>query len=1312
MPSNSRNKKKKSKSKSSGNNKKNNNSNRNNNNNISRDISAEVFDESEDYPTSRVIKRAPNGDVIVESITPTIPTEASSKKKKNNKKNDTKGVSNMANVLDLHWESLSSEEKKAILRIDRDDVFQIIQKYQSDYSCNCSVCGKRHLAMDQEMERIYYMLYEIDKIKDPEITPIKFHLSIIKDLQISNSNSTSNNNDDNDNNNNNTNDNKGLSASPQTVPVIPRGLVNIANDDEDLKEFLASNNGNSLKEEILHFKQAKQLEHQEHKKKNNISNDNIFEEFSRQLPSPLLEDEPQGNQIKQQHNNPEASYIEDKLFKNKYLQFTHKYISSYPKIAEEYVKRVMMYPEMRQVTDQLMASDGDGFLKAIENFVIERARDEDGNIDEGYYQKLGDVKSFTTMLHKGQPLTQQEYTDLQRNIAERMTSSYDTKRREFREISPLEKELFTRFMFGEDREQFGEMVMQSFREKFDHAFGGASVSASLAAAAAAATLTNPLGVSNEYSSMQSEKDEYDESYDYSDYEEDEDESDFFSEYTDEEDNDGLSNYGEETDSDNECLNPSHHHHSNDQIFVQHGEDVDTDDQEHYYHDNDDETHHMSHEEDYESEIDEATRLEEGRKLIQIAITKLLQGRILESYHTKQADVNRLKLLQELEDEKEKKKAKEEKKQRKKEKEKEKRKLQQKAKEEERRKKLEEEERLKKELEEREKERREAQRRKVEEAKKKKDEERRRRLEEQRRREEQQEKQRKLKEEMKKKKEEERKRKEREQKEKQEAEARERKEQKEKEKLAKEAKEREEKSLREKKAESQNQKDENVKKTNDIIEQESIMINDNADVKISSNSLNSINNSQFHSGHFLANGKAANIDNVGSNNDILPIIGESLLGNATPFSNTNSLSLNKSISHQTNIIPTSQPISSSTVSSLLPSSLWNNITDPRSSNTIFDSVSNQNASFLSLSNNDRFNSITQKIGMHGSYYQHPQLQQQQLVADTGISKSLSDELNNLTSLLQSTNINDSLYSRNNTLNSSFLWTDPKLTTGNSGSSINNSNHASSLMPTNKLLGHDIPVSASMSHSDHSVHQRKSIWDDDLPPVNSVSVSTTTNFPLPLNSSSIQPHSTMDSNDNKNTNNNNDNDIFTSNSSIWDNTDFSNTPQINPTSVGLTTTMTTMTPHADINGILQPTLCTIQSNSMNDTNGKPLPMSMNLNSLNDHVIFDLICRAYSTVIQKQPTNHNFVPVDTLYHQVNSIMPLDYHTFINKILEIRILHGCEILNSSMGTISHIKIDLDTIPHSNTPSLLKQRRDTQENGQSQMNSFMLLNAVGSNGS
>ena len=56
--------------------------------------------------------------------------------------------------------------------------------------------------------------------------------------------------------------------------------------------------------------------------------------------------------------------------------------------------------------------------------------------------------------------------------------------------------------------------------------------------------------------------------------------------------------------------------------------------------------------------DDMERLEEGRRLIQIAITKLLQGRIMESYHEKEADSNRLKLLKELEEEQMKKKEKE------------------------------------------------------------------------------------------------------------------------------------------------------------------------------------------------------------------------------------------------------------------------------------------------------------------------------------------------------------------------------------------------------------------------------------------------------------------------------------------------------------------------------------------------------------------------------------------------------------------------------------------------------------------------------
>ncbi|CAL9733261.1 stress response protein Nst1p [Monosporozyma servazzii] len=1262
MPTNSKKSKKKSKSKS-------NNSKKQTT--LPPEIHAQVFDESDDYPTSRVIKRAPNGDVIVESMST---NDKTIKKKRSDKKEDlnvSDGISRMTNLLDLHWESLSANEKKEILRIDKNDVFHIIQKYQSDHSCNCSVCGKRHITMDQEMERIYNMLYEIDKIKDPEINPIKFHLSIIKDLQISKSQ-----------NNNVHSHSDSPPVSPQVPNVIPKSLIDQSHEDEDLKEFLSSNNANTLKEEVLHFKQAKQLEQKEHRNKNNNITSTQNEPLQ-QLPSPLPEERLQRNHMNQQQHhiqqrpeqgNPESSYIEDKLLKGKYLQFTQKYISSHPKIAEEYVKRVMMYPEMRHVTDQLMSSDGDGFLKAIENFVIERARDEDGNIDEGYYQKLGDVRSFTTMLHKGQPLTQQEYADLQRNIAERMTSSYDTKRKEFREISPLEKELFARFMFGEDREQFGEMVMQSFREKFDHEFGGASVSASLAAAAAAATLTNPLNGSTNHHTIEADKDEFDDSYDYSDYDEDEeDDSDFLSEYTDEDEED-ISDYGEETDSEHECSDPNHHHSSN-QMFTHNREHIEADDREHFHHGED--SHHMSHDEDYESEVDEATRLEEGRKLIQIAITKLLQGRILESYHTKQADVNRLKLLQELEDEKEKKRAKEEKKLKKKEKEKEKKKIQQQAKEEERRRKLEEEERRKKESEQREIERRETQRKKVEEAKKKKDEERRRRLEEQKKREEQQEKQRKLKEEMKKKKEEERKEKERVQKEKEEIEERKRKEQKReeerliKEKEAKELRAQAEKQLQEKFT-LQSNEDELIKQTLSSVS--------NNPIKSNTFLFNSSQASSVDSDSLLGNASGRNINTSSSNSDILSMLGTpSLVPPPPEFNNSSLLSSSTSTHQHHNALPSSQPVSSSVASNLLPSSLWGNINSSQPNGPMFNTSPGQSSSLLSSLNNPSFTPVPQPLGVQPP----PQTQQ-----DNIVPKSLSDELNSLTSMLNSTNINDQVYSSNNTFGGSSLWGDSQL--------AGNTNNGGTLFSANASMRQTPHASNPLSFTDHSFQHRKSIWNDNLPPVNSIGISTTpNNMPLPLNNGGV-PMSVMDNTANNNIN------AFAANNGIW-NTGYSNTPPTTSNSLGLGTAgslnAATQHPHHPLP----------QRDSI--SHGTPVLMNSLPATINDHAIFDLICDAYATVIQTQPTNHTYVPIDTLYHQFSMSMQLDYHTFVNKLLEMRILHGCEILNSSVGTISHVKISLDTIAqraHSVDHSVMGQGNLQQVNGQAQM----AMNPVGSNSS
>lgn len=759
MPSNSKKGKKKSKSK------------QNSKKNPSL-MQAKLYHESEEYPSSRVIKRAPNGDVIVESLANEGPVDEI---------NTAAGAaaSPMAFTLDSHWESLSAEEKKSILRIEKDEVFDIIRNYQNSHNCNCSVCGRRHMAMDQEMERIYNTLYDIDKNRDPEINPVKFHLSIIKELQTS----------------------KALEQEG-SLPLDAEGSVSRdAGESENVKDdvvkyFLSPSAVGSLKEEVMHFKESKQQQQQQqlhHMREELVTNGESSTSAGEHTAETNVVRSPLGDrecidETFVESEQPPDMEADDEGLQAKYLKFAKTFVSSHPKIAQEYVNRMMRYPDMRALTDDLMNNNGQGFVKAIENFVAQKQKpvskecaDSSANLPTSLscqaeassinMRNLGGAKEFTTMLHNGQPLTSEEYANLQRHVADRMTNSYDAQKKEFKEVSQLERELFTRFMFGEDRKRFGDMIMQSFREKFDDQYSTAAIGASLAAAAV--TTVSPVEMpghdeisdeydidfaGNEVDKAEFRNDEFEESYDeYSEYDGDEDEEDEigadddFGSQLDEEEEDSISI----NDADHHTCQHTAHVEDHNECY-EHKENIQSEGHHHgHYHSHHDHEDEYNGENDrYENSGDEADRLEEGRKLIQIAITKLLQGRIMESYHEKQAENNRLKLLQELEAEEVKKKAKEEKKLKKREKEKEKKKAQQLAKEEERRKKEEEAEMMKKEAEEREKQRREAQRLKVEETKRKKDEERRRKLEEQRKREEEQERHRKLKEEQKRKREEE------------------------------------------------------------------------------------------------------------------------------------------------------------------------------------------------------------------------------------------------------------------------------------------------------------------------------------------------------------------------------------------------------------------------------------------------------------------------------------------------------------------------------------------------------------------------------
>ena len=701
-------------------------------------VTAEVYDSNRDYPTSRVIKSAPNGDVIVEPLGDGEEnTEEQGNEGDQNHPIFSDDLTRKAAILDAHWETLPANAKKDILKIDKDDVFDVIKMYQNHQNCNCSVCGRRHIAIDQEMEKIYNMLYEIDKVKDPEMNPIKFHLGIIKELQLSKS-----------------------GANNQTPQLPPQNA-----DDESsaIDHFVPSKNVSYLKEEVMHFKKSKQKQHCEMEEVDEEAHEHgeVEEEVPSEIESPVVQAHTEITSRPQFGPEPPLKNENEEELRARYMDFATKFISSHSKIATDFVDKVMSYPEMRSMADNLINMIPEkNFAQALKDFCEEQITKGEGNIREG---ALADPVGFTTMLHHGTPLTHEEYTELQRNIADRMTSSYDTKNREFNSISPLEKELFVRFMFGDDREKFENVVLQSFRDKFDQEFGGSSVSASLAAAAAAATLTNPLtsigsGHSDEgFGQYIDHENGSEDNYSYSDYDEDVDEdeegSELLSDYLEDENSvDAISEYGDEH-ADFHGRHPGHNHQGD----LHHYQNSDEFMDEHDSYDDDEDVD--ENDEECESDLDEAERLEEGRKLLQIAITKLLQGRIIQSYHESQADNNRLKLLQELEDEQKSKEQKKQKKQKKKEKEKEKKRQQQLAKEEEKRKKLEEQERLKKEQEQRELERREAQRKKVEEAKKKKDEEKRRKLEEQRKREEQQERQRKLKEEQKRKREEEKRKKE-------------------------------------------------------------------------------------------------------------------------------------------------------------------------------------------------------------------------------------------------------------------------------------------------------------------------------------------------------------------------------------------------------------------------------------------------------------------------------------------------------------------------------------------------------------------------
>ncbi|SCU88236.1 LADA_0E08988g1_1 [Lachancea dasiensis] len=718
---------------------------------------AEVYDDEAEYPSSRVIKRAANGDVIVESL------EGPERVKPD------KEDSGITAKLDLHWESLSNEEKKRILRIEKQEVFEVIKNYQSSNNCNCSVCGRRNVAMEQELEQIYNRLYDSAKESNSDTDFVLFHLNMIKELQKANT--SANASATTISNNERTSRTIADAPSPQYLDDMR---------DEAVKYCLSNKAVESLKEEVLQFKHNKQRQQQiqqqqQQRQQQHIplhpgvaehfkTTEPVFEQHQQTTHNPAQQSSydhherfrsplesvgtssdtlrEMDNQMRKMMQQPptmnganfkgqsddtvrdiRSEFLSSELpsgmplpsndhipetneeLKDRYMSFAKTFVSSHPKIAHEYVNRMMMYPDMRALTEDLMYNNGQSFIKAMEDYVVQK-----GDVPQEQ-PPSEDHSSSGSFAPDRVPLTPEQYASIQRHIAAGMTASFESQARELQSTREGDgKGLFEQFLAGEDPIS---MLLKSVTKQTAHP-------------------TEHMMTTQEIQ----------EEIDYDDEDEDEYEDDEYSDYEDEEasEYEGDAYVDDETDNSQyhqqHRTHPSRHRH--DHELEVGDEDVST----------------AGNEEDYDSGIDEEERLEEGRRLIQIAITKLLQKKLVDSFHEKQAEENRLRLLQELEAEEQKKREKEEKKQRKREKEKEKKRAQQVAKEQEKRRKEEEEVRLKKEAEEREMQRRETQRQRVEEAKRKKDEERKRKLEEQRRKEEEQQKQKKLKEEQRRKREEE------------------------------------------------------------------------------------------------------------------------------------------------------------------------------------------------------------------------------------------------------------------------------------------------------------------------------------------------------------------------------------------------------------------------------------------------------------------------------------------------------------------------------------------------------------------------------
>lgn len=696
-----------------------------------------------EYPDSRILKQDANGDVIVQPLNPTTvapvlsaPASTSGSIRTNDNEKSRRKSSSLKNEKSLiptdplelneelkkYWLSMPLEEKKKLLDLERESVFNIM-KDQQRITCNCSVCGKKREIIEQELKKLY----------DEYSHSVETQNSITHSLFASPRPSTQNCHSHQDTHNHSSNHIHQHSGIQESKPIQKQQSPNTTNaavqphqqteqsqiqqqqqqsahkqpESED-PMFKEKTGLMSVAEDLLQNDGKKFLEMMEKLAESRIQRgQNLKQNSSKNTSNNVIN----SNQVDEEENSNYLNHGEDDDYdENDYVLKGASAIEdgdlNGPFDHHTTLPRDMIIPQ--RVPLEALCSEPN--YKEEDDLDYIHSGSEDDYSDENYpavdddaNELYQDLEGLNEDLSK--PLTAlgpNFLSEFQSKIerAVEILASDDFKPHQQAFLDGIDN--IGNILNGKLQQEFGHEENEEFEDIFEHDEGntnGGDQPEGLFNPSLRNTLIKRIEeLSDGEYEVEQELDNGEPLVDNSDHEQ---------KNADNEEEDDEDEYEEDDDEDDEGEDD---------------EDEEEDEEEYENGQND-------NEQNQPEAIDEEQQLEEGRAMLQMCTAKMLRQSLLEAYKKMKHEEYLQSFLMELEDEDEKQKAAKEKKQREKEKKKEKKRLIQEQKEKERLAKLAEQERIKKEKEEENRRKLEAGRKRREEEKRKKAEERRLRIEE-------------------------------------------------------------------------------------------------------------------------------------------------------------------------------------------------------------------------------------------------------------------------------------------------------------------------------------------------------------------------------------------------------------------------------------------------------------------------------------------------------------------------------------------------------------------------------------------------------